>query len=182
MPIRAISWPPTIAYHAHSMHRGISHELKFFFENDASRTSFFLYSFLWPEFGPVTFDACKRHESIYLALLFFSRGEYNVPENVSIRWNRDHCSPISPRIVFHLFSFIADYRKKIDSFERRIFISLFHSCFVRRIIFPSSKSRFFIWNIFKIVEMRIDYENKRVSGRQAVHTSCSSKEILESLK
>lgn len=60
-------WPHTMRIRC----IGEYHTLKFFFENDASRTSFFLYSFLWPEFAPVTFDACKRHESIYLALLFF---------------------------------------------------------------------------------------------------------------
>lgn len=60
-------WPHTMRVRC----IGEYHTLKFFFENDASRTSFFLYSFLWPEFAPVTFDACKRHESIYLALLFF---------------------------------------------------------------------------------------------------------------
>lgn len=127
-------WPHTMRIRC----IGEYHTLKFFFENDASRTSFFLYSFLWPEFAPVTFDACKRHESIYLALLFFL-GNNITYLRISIVEIASTVHLFLRELVFHLFS----NGQKIDSFKRKI-------------LFLSSTRFFQISSFHRQISMRND--------------------------
>lgn len=161
---------------------GEYHTLKFFFENDASRTSFFLYSFLWPEFAPATFDACKRHESIYLALVFFL-GKNIMYLRISIHIllkssECEHCSPVS-RIVFHLYT-----RQKIDSFKRRILflsstrvsaknhVSLgYIKISIHETIAISTKRGKYIWNIFETI---IDRKRASIIYKTTVYITNNS--------